>query len=43
VGHEGPVGAPVGPEHGLLALLVDLHLEGLHVRLHVLIGGDAHT
>lgn len=41
--HESPVGSAVGPEHGLLALFIDLHLKGLHVRLHVLIGWDAHS
>lgn len=38
VSHQSPVGAAVGSEHGLLGLLVQLHLEGLHVRFHVLIG-----
>lgn len=38
VSHQSPVGAAVGSEHGLLGLLVELHLKRLHVRFHVLIG-----
>lgn len=38
VSHQSPVRSTIGPEHRPFAFLVNLHLEGLHVCLHILIG-----
>ena len=43
VRHKSPVGSTIGPEHRLFALLINLHLEGLHVCLHILIGWNTHS